>query len=680
MSRYRLSSPWWIMMVLFVISTPKLAGYPVDWEYKGMSYASWTRGEYPYTTKWKPQTDPSSLAVDSVWIDSTRSYPDNQSGGSLGMRIHLDTSVPELGAGEVLVDLCRYPPMSREHIPPNCPNCIVAPCTLFQIPVSIQVFCPDGIQGSDTAPNGLQLFARDTTERKFYSAWHNIEPDAWNLVTMVPDTVAAPGGVMDSFFDPHSIIIIGLKIGANDNWHGAFEGTVWMDSVDWTKDPGDAMIEYPFDNTRNSLQCLKNTRTNYVALINTWYMESYTSSVIQSNPEKTHTVDDIKRTIGLIDSLGMSVMLKPHVDVNDSTWRGKIAPSDTDAWFDSYKKFIAYHATIAQEEAVELFCIGTELVSLDTVSSNRSKWGEVIDTVKSIYHGQLTYAADWGSYSQVCFWDALDIAGIDAYFPLSNSRDPPIDSLIAGWYEYEYPKDTSICYPTPQDGAMRITKGRRDYADTLTHNWVRDIKTFHDEIDTPIIFTEIGYGSYDYAAKEPWKIYRPFELSDSLNPNVWLQARCYAAAFRVFADSSWFKGTFWWVWEPVSDAGGYCDTYHTPQNKPAEDTLRRWYNIIEEDPEARTMGFGLFQNFPNPFSESTTIKYQLPSRGKISLKIYDVAGKLVNTLVDREQTAGDYSVRWYGRDDQDRELPSGVYFCRLRAGDFASFEKIVLVK
>ncbi len=83
----------------------------------------------------------------------------------------------------------------------------------------------------------------------------------------------------------------------------------------------------------------------------------------------------------------------------------------------------------------------------------------------------------------------------------------------------------------------------------------------------------------------------------------------------------------------------------------------------------------LFQNYPNPFNPNTTIRYQLPKAEHVAVGIYDLQGRLVETLVDGEKAAGRYSVTWHAVNQ-----PSGVYFYRIRAGQFTATKKLLLVK
>ena len=95
--------------------------------------------------------------------------------------------------------------------------------------------------------------------------------------------------------------------------------------------------------------------------------------------------------------------------------------------------------------------------------------------------------------------------------------------------------------------------------------------------------------------------------------------------------------------------------------------------------------YKLYNNYPNPFNPSTKIKYSVAENTFVSLKIYDVAGSEVATIVNREQAAGEYEVEFsatggsaFGGNAQG--LPSGVYIYKLNAGDFVQTKKMILMK
>jgi hypothetical protein len=92
------------------------------------------------------------------------------------------------------------------------------------------------------------------------------------------------------------------------------------------------------------------------------------------------------------------------------------------------------------------------------------------------------------------------------------------------------------------------------------------------------------------------------------------------------------------------------------------------------------IAYRAYQSYPNPFNPMCTIRYEIPKAGRVSLRIFDVSGSLVRTLVDAWREPGAYSEVWDGRGDAGKALPSGVYFYRLEAGDFVATRKMVLLR
>ncbi len=85
--------------------------------------------------------------------------------------------------------------------------------------------------------------------------------------------------------------------------------------------------------------------------------------------------------------------------------------------------------------------------------------------------------------------------------------------------------------------------------------------------------------------------------------------------------------------------------------------------------------FELTQNYPNPFNPSTKIKYSVPQSSNVDIKVFDILGNEIETLVDEEKPVGTYEITWYAE-----QLPSGVYFYQIRAGDFVETKKMLLLK
>jgi hypothetical protein len=91
--------------------------------------------------------------------------------------------------------------------------------------------------------------------------------------------------------------------------------------------------------------------------------------------------------------------------------------------------------------------------------------------------------------------------------------------------------------------------------------------------------------------------------------------------------------------------------------------------------------FSLSQNFPNPFNPSTRIQFALPTKGHVSLKIYNVAGQLVKTLADEVYEAGSHELTWDGTNNLGSSVASGVYFYKIKAaGKYENQKKMVLLR
>jgi hypothetical protein len=86
-------------------------------------------------------------------------------------------------------------------------------------------------------------------------------------------------------------------------------------------------------------------------------------------------------------------------------------------------------------------------------------------------------------------------------------------------------------------------------------------------------------------------------------------------------------------------------------------------------------GFRIYPNYPNPFNASTCFRYALPEPSPVKISIFNVQGQLVETLVDADLEAGEHEIHWHARD-----LSSGVYFCRIVAGERRAVGKCLLVK
>lgn len=294
-------------------------------------------------------------------------------------------------------------------------------------------------------------------------------------------------------------------------------------------------------NSLKAMEQMVSLGINWAGLVTTWYQNHYNSTKIYPLPDKTPTDESLIFAIRKLHELKFKIMLKPHLDLveGQGKWRGDInfeGPADWQAWFESYSNFMLHFAQIAATENVELFCIGTELAN-STINQPQA-WRDLIKKIREIYKGQLTYAANWDKeYKQISFWDAVDYAGIDPYFPLVTTTRPTVEQLKEAWLD-----------------------------------WAKVIEEWQKNINKPVIFTEIGYKSARDAADEPWQHTAIGEL------DLEIQVNLYKGLLESFWEKPWFYGVYWWYWGTNPKMGGELNRGFTPQNKPAQEVVKEWYS------------------------------------------------------------------------------------------------------
>lgn len=301
--------------------------------------------------------------------------------------------------------------------------------------------------------------------------------------------------------------------------------------------------EYNTDSGTASQDALAATGATWVGVLVTWYQDNATATSITA---ESNTPSDaaIIAAITELHNKNVKVMLKPHVDGADGSWRGTFQPTDVNAWFASFATFITHYAQLAKDNNVEMLCFGTEFVQLS--KANLTNWTNVISAIRAIYTGPLAYAANatYGTdeFTSIVFWSQVDVIGLDAYFPLTNRDDPTVAQLVAAW-------------SLNRDG----------------NNWVAAVQNFAGaHPGQPVIFTEIGYRSITGANKAPydWSFSGPADDTEQQN--------CYEAMYEVWSQNATvMQGNFWWDWS-VSPPVVATDTDYTPWNKPAQTVLQNW--------------------------------------------------------------------------------------------------------
>ena len=285
---------------------------------------------------------------------------------------------------------------------------------------------------------------------------------------------------------------------------------------------------------QEQVEAIVQVNANSAAVMPFGFIREVNNPQITFNTERQwfgETKSGAKQYIEMLHENGLSVMMKPQIWISKGVFTGVLKMDSEDHWKqleESYCEFIMTFAQLAEDSKVDVFCIGTELEQF--VNNRPAYWNGLISEIRQVYKGKLTYAANWDEFDRVPFWQQLDYIGVDAYFPLSESKTPSVDELVVGWQP-----------------------------------WKSKISALSNQTQKPILFTEYGYRSMDYSAKKPWLVDRTEE-----RPNMVSQANCKEAIFSEFWGEKWFAGGYVWKWFPNhGTAGGVNDNRFTPQNKPS---------------------------------------------------------------------------------------------------------------
>ncbi len=275
-----------------------------------------------------------------------------------------------------------------------------------------------------------------------------------------------------------------------------------------------------------SRQALAATRANWAGLLVTWYMETRTASTIAPNGASSPSDDVVLRAIDELQALGLQVMLKPHVDVRDGTWRAQIAPASPAAWWASYAAFLDHYTEIAARKNVGMLCVGTELASMSG-SRYSGEWASLIGRIRGQYRGLLTYAANGvdaaDEFTSVSFWGRVDLMGVDVYTAAHRQQQP--DAGRAGRGLAPQPE-------RPQHG-----RGLPERAAGLRQAARSSPRSATAAATAPT--ARRGTGACRW---RPTPASRP-----TATPRCTRSGR---------TEKDWMKGPFWWSWDVLAPATG----------------------------------------------------------------------------------------------------------------------------
>jgi hypothetical protein len=250
----------------------------------------------------------------------------------------------------------------------------------------------------------------------------------------------------------------------------------------------------------------------------------------------------IGRMIAQAKARGLRVLLIPHLWVETPGWRGEIDPGGEQRWRDyqaSYRRFILAWADAAQTFGADGFSIGVECKSW----SGRfgEYWTELIAEARAVFHGALTYSANWDEVEGVLFWDQLDWIGVNAFYPLASA-------------------------PRASDRVYAENAGRA----------LDSLLGFATIVGKPSVLVEVGYTSRPDAAVEPW-LWPDGMQGVAVDERE--QARALAAITGAAAARPGVLGMFVWrYYANLDDVSQEAAWGFSPHAKLAESVLERVFS------------------------------------------------------------------------------------------------------
>jgi hypothetical protein len=213
-------------------------------------------------------------------------------------------------------------------------------------------------------------------------------------------------------------------------------------------------------------------------------------------------------------------------------WRGVLEPDDPAAWWRSYEEFVFHYATLAGQEGVDWFFVGSELGSLE---DDVVRWANIIETVRGLGDYDISYSANWDRFDRTPFWNRLDAIGISLYEPV---RAEEVDTQ------------------------KEELKGFRS-----------QIESFASRHDSSIIISEFGFPSRASARSQPWN------ASGEATPNLAVQDTLTDLTLTVWCDVETLDSVFIWNLHGI---GGGLDSNFDTRRKPVAGALTQWRDCRRE--------------------------------------------------------------------------------------------------
>ncbi len=285
---------------------------------------------------------------------------------------------------------------------------------------------------------------------------------------------------------------------------------------------------------RRSMQRMVSLGTNAIVLIA--FLEQDSASALRVNYSNAVSFQQLQKAIEYAHEFDLEIILKPQMLVRNS-WASAISydqQRDWNQWFESYQQHIVEFARFAAKHKVQTFVIGTEL----SKASAHVDWPQLIRKVRAEFAGKITYAAhNIDGVRAFPYWNKLDAVALTLYPSLGRS----------GQYD-----------------DMRL----------VVQHTVDQLEHVAQQFDRPLWVLEVGMPSAAGAFSKPWE----WQSLKHARVDLKLQRDAIDIWLRAL-DKPWVDGVFIWAWYSDAASGGAHDADYTPQNKPAEQMIRRYWRF-----------------------------------------------------------------------------------------------------
>ncbi|MFO0762026.1 MAG: hypothetical protein U0359_36640 [Byssovorax sp.] len=248
---------------------------------------------------------------------------------------------------------------------------------------------------------------------------------------------------------------------------------------------------------------------------------------------------NLLRAMDQAHARGLKVLLVPHLWVESGEWRALIDPGTDEGWarwIEAYRAFLLTWAEVAREGSAEMLSVGVEMRSWVT-TGRAGAMVAIIDDVRKVYPGLLTYSANWDDVGDTAILGAIDLIGINAFYPLADHDGASVEELA--------------------EGGRKVAAG---------------IESLARAVNKPVVLTEIGYTTRSDPAVKPW------EWPDSMKGvkvDERAQAEAYSALIAPFLQARWCAGFFIWrLYADPDDVSQEAEWGFSPRGKLSELVVR----------------------------------------------------------------------------------------------------------